>query len=154
MRTAGRTAHRHAAAGAGALGLAVLVLGTFLPWLRSGRVTRNSYEATGAVRRLIHPPGVLDDLFRVWPLLGAVCALAVAAYLLRLRALGPVLGVVASLAGGAAALAALNATGNAYASVTNTGPVITIVGAAIVLISVGASLAIRGPARRAREDKP
>ena len=66
-------------------GIAVLVLGTFLPWLRSGRATRNSYEATGAVRRLVHPPGVLDDLFRIWPLLGAVCALAVAVYVLGLR---------------------------------------------------------------------
>jgi hypothetical protein len=127
----------------GALGIVVLVVGTFLPWLRSGRATRNSYEATGAVRRLVHPPGILDDLFRVWPLLGALCAVAVAVYALGLRRVGAGIGMLASLAGGAAAVAALNASGNAYASVTDTGPAITLVGAAIVVVSVGAQLVIR-----------
>ena len=140
---------RIAAAGGG---IAVLVIGTFLPWLRSGRTTRNSYEATGAVRRLIHPPGLLDDLFRIWPLLGVVCALAVALYVLGLRALGFAVGVLASLAGGAAAIAALAARDNAYASVIETGPAVTIAGAAIVLISAGASIATRERRRPVREE--
>ncbi len=139
-------------AAVGGVGIAVLVLGTFLPWLRSGRATRNSYEATGAVRRLVHPPGVLDDLFRIWPLLAAVCALAVAVYVLGLHILGLAIGVLASLAGGAAAVAALAASDNAYASVIETGPAVTIAGAAIVLTSVGASLATRERRRRVRED--
>jgi hypothetical protein len=127
----------------GGVGILVLVAGTFLPWLRSGRATRNSYEATGAVRRLVHPPGILDDLFRVWPLIGALCAVAVAVYALGLRRTGAGIGMLASLAGGAAAVAALNATGNAYASVIDTGPAITIAGAVIVVVSAGAQLVIR-----------
>lgn len=132
----------------------MLVVGTFLPWLRSGRATRNSYEATGAVRRLIHPPGILDDLFRVWPLLGAVCALAVALYVLGLRTTGLGIGVLASLAGGGAAVAALKAHDNAYASVIDTGPAVTIAGAAIVVISAGAYLVIREWPGRVREEPP
>lgn len=128
------------AAASGAVGIVLLVVGTFLPWLRSGRATRNSYEATGVVRRLIHPPGVLDDLFRVWPLLGVLCALAVASYLVGLRIVGLVLATVAAIAAGSAAIGALEAHTNAYASVTDTGPGVTIAGAAIVLISVVAHL--------------
>jgi hypothetical protein len=121
----------------------VLVVGTFLPWLRSGRATRNSYAATGAVRRLVHPPGVLDDLFRVWPLLAALCALAVASYLIGFRRIGALFGMLASLAGGAAAIGALRAADNTYASVIDTGPVVTIVGAAVLLVSAAAQLVIR-----------
>jgi hypothetical protein len=139
-------------AAVGGVGIAVLVLGTFLPWLRSGRATRNSYEAIGAVRRLVHPAGVLDELFRSWPLLGAVCALAVAVHVLGLRVLGSAIGVLASLAGGAGAVAALAARDNAYASVIETGPAVTIAGAAIVLISVGVDLATRERRRRVREE--
>jgi hypothetical protein len=101
----------------------------------------------------VHPPGVLDDLFRVWPLLGALCAGAVAAYVLGLRWVGVGIGMLASLAGGAAAIAALTARGNTYASVIDTGPAITIVGAVIVLTSVGAHLVTREPRQRVREDR-
>lgn len=138
-----RPRQAHAAAALGGLGIVVLVIGTFLPWLRSGRATRNSYEATGAVRRLVHPPGILDDLFRVWPLLGALCALAVAVHALGLRRVGAGIGMLASVAGGAAAVAALNAAHNAYASVIETGPAITLAGAAIVVVSAGAEFVIR-----------
>ena len=107
------------------------------------------------VRRLIHPPGILDELFRVWPLLGALCALAVAGYAIGLRVIGAVIGMLASLAGGGAAIAALNAHDNTYASVIRTGPAVTIAGAAIVLISVGIQFVIRGRPdtyRRSRHD--
>lgn len=98
-------------------------------------MSRNSYEATGAVRRLIHPPGLLGELFKVWPLLGALCALAVAVYLTRLRVVGVLLATLAAIAGGGAAIAALVANSSAYASVIETGPAITLAGAVIMLIS-------------------
>jgi hypothetical protein len=119
------------------------VVGTFLPWLRSGRASRNSYEATGAVRRLIHPPGLIGELFKVWPLIGALCAVAVASYLLGLRWVGVLVATVASIAGGAAAIAALTARTNAYASVIDTGPAVTLAGAAVVFISAVGHLVAR-----------
>src|SRR5882757_5448458 len=61
----------------GAAGLVTLVVGTFLPWLRSGEVRRNSYTSFGLLRRLIGFPGPAEPLLRAWPLLGAVCAAVV-----------------------------------------------------------------------------
>lgn len=121
----------------------MIVVGTFLPWLRSGRASRNSYEATGAVRRLIHPPGLIGELFRVWPLLGSVCALAVVAYVAGLRWLGVLLATLAAIAAGGAAITALTARTNAYASVIDSGPGTTLAGAAIVVISAVGHLVAR-----------
>lgn len=38
-------------AGMGSAGAVVLVAGTFLPWIRSGSTSRNSYQAAGHVER-------------------------------------------------------------------------------------------------------
>ena len=51
----------------GAVGLVTIVLGTFLPWLRSGTHERNSYQAGGAVRRLVEPSATVDHLLALWP---------------------------------------------------------------------------------------
>ena len=115
------------------VGMATLLTGTFLPWLQSGRATRNSYETSGTVRRLIVHDGVLSNLFRFWPALGIVCALAVALYVFGLHRVGLAVAAIAALAGGAASIAALNAPANAYASVIDSGPVTTLVGAVVVL---------------------
>ena len=71
----------------GGVGLVVLLIGTFLPWLRSGRNGRNSYQAGGAVRRLIGTSGLVDSLLALWPLVGLACAAVVA--LLPARAARP-----------------------------------------------------------------
>ena len=60
-----RTVVARAGAGAAVLGLAVIVLGTFLPWLRSGTVLRDSYESVGALRTLVEG-GVLTTLLTAW----------------------------------------------------------------------------------------
>ncbi len=121
---------------AAGLGLALVVLGSFLPWLKSGRVTRNSYETSGTIRRLIAPTGPAADLFRLWPLLGLVCAVAVALYLFGLVRTGFTLATIASVAAGSAAFVALDASATTYAAVVDTGPTITIAGTAAVLIAV------------------
>jgi len=64
-------------ASVGAAALIVTVVGTFLPWLRSGEVRRNSYTSFGLLRRLIGFPGPAELLLLAWPLLGAVCAVVV-----------------------------------------------------------------------------
>ena len=48
---------------------ATLVLGTFLPWLRSGTMTRSSYDLLGLIGRLdVAPNGAAAALIRWWPL--------------------------------------------------------------------------------------
>ena len=60
--------------GTGSLGLGVMVVGTFLPWLGSGTARRNSYAAGGAVRRLLTLSTPLHDMLAGWPLLGLAAA--------------------------------------------------------------------------------
>jgi hypothetical protein len=61
----------------GGVGLVVAVIGTFLPWLRSGDVRRNSYTSFGLLQRLIGFHGVGEVLIRGWPLFGALSAAVV-----------------------------------------------------------------------------
>jgi hypothetical protein len=117
----------------GAAGLLTMVLGTFLPWLRSGEVQRNSYASFGVLRRLIGFRGAVEMLLRGWPLFGAVCALVVvlaAAGLLRTAALLAL--VVAGWAGavGGGALARQPVAG---VRVEKLGPIVTITGAIAIV---------------------
>jgi hypothetical protein len=120
----------------GATGLVVLVLGTFLPWLQSGRTTRNSYQTGGVIRQLIGTTGLLDQLLGLWPLVAVACAVAVALFLVGLHTLGSVVAGLAALGGGAAAVGALAATANSYAQVAIIGPVVTLIGATLVALAV------------------
>jgi hypothetical protein len=120
----------------GAVGLVVLLIGTFLPWLRSGRNGRNSYQAGGTVRRLIGTTGLVDSLLALWPLVGLACAAVVALYLLSLRGLATVLAGLTALAAGAAAIGALATTATSYAQVAIVGPSVTLSGATFVALAV------------------
>jgi hypothetical protein len=132
-----RTVAARLGAGAAAAGLAILVLGTFLPWLRSGSVLRDSYQSAGALRGLI---GGLNDqasaLLAGWPAVIPCCAVCVAGYALGLRRSAAVLGlVVAATVGTAAGLVAVQAGGpDSLVAPVTTGPAVTLTGATIVLI--------------------
>ncbi len=57
---------------------AVLVASTFLPWLRSGRTDRTSYDLLGVLARLdIAPHGVVSRLVTWWPVVPLLVTLAV-----------------------------------------------------------------------------
>lgn len=116
-------------------GLAVELAGTFLPWVRSGSATRDSYAAGGALRRLLEPPGALDAVLRVWPVLGLVCAAAVASWLLGGRAVAATLAVGAALAGAAAATTTFVITGTSYAEPVVVGPMMTLFGATVIALA-------------------
>lgn len=120
----------------GAVGLVAVVVGTFLPWLRSGTQDRNSYEAGGAVRRLLGTTGVVDHLLGLWPLVSVACAIAIALFLLGLRTFGTIVAGVSALAGGAAGVGALATTGSTVAEVTLLGPLVTLLGATLVALAV------------------
>jgi len=113
----------------GAAGLLTMVVGTFLPWLRSGEVRRNSYASFGVLRRLIGFHGVPEALVRGWPLLGAACALVVvvaAAGLLRAAAL---LALVVAAWAAAVSGGAVGREPAANVRVERLGPIVTITGA-------------------------
>lgn len=120
----------------GLAGLLVIVVGTFLPWLRSGRTSRNSYQTGGAVRRLIGTTGIVDDLLGLWPLVGLACAVAIALFLLGARTVGTILAGLSAMGAGTASIGALATTATSYAKVSIIGPVVTLVGATLVALAV------------------
>ncbi len=70
--------HRPSALGAYTVSGAVVLVATFLPWLRSGGTTRSSYELLGLLDRLdIAPDGPVSSLVRWWPVVPLVVTLAV-----------------------------------------------------------------------------
>ena len=134
---------------AGAVGLVTAVVGTFLPWLKSGSVQRNSYAAGGAVRRLLRLDHTLYDLLAAWPLIAIVAALAVAATVLGRPVVGLALALLVAAAGGTCAGVVLTVHGNRYAQVVTTGPRTTLVGAMLVALT-GLIAACAAFARRTR----
>jgi hypothetical protein len=127
--------------GVGSLGLVGIVVGTFLPWLASGSARRNSYAAGGAVHRLLTLSRALDDLLRLWPLLGLVAALALAAVVLGHPVVGLSLGMIAAVVAGSCAVAVLTVHPSRYLHVVREGPLTTLAGAMLLaltgLISLG-----------------
>lgn len=120
-------------------GLAVLVTGTFLPWLRSGSALRDSYESIAALRGpLVNANALLDCWLAIIPVLGA----GVALYLLRLRRTAAgVICVVSVWAGAVAALLIARAgDGGPIIAPAPAGPAVTLAGAVLAL--AGAVLVI------------
>lgn len=117
----------------GMTGLAMLVVGTFLPWLRSGQTRRNSYQTGGALRRLLGLHGSLDTAVSAWPFVGLVCAAVVAIFAVGLYRCAALLGLLTALATGAVAATALWVDGNAFVRPVTLGPTVTLVSATIVL---------------------
>lgn len=119
----------------GAVGLVLIVIGTFLPWLRSGRVLRNSYETDGAIRRLLATEGFVHGALAVWPAVSLACAGVIALYTLGARGAGIALAAVTSLVAAAVGIGALTAPPLGSLSVQTSGPAVTVAGSILVLLS-------------------
>lgn len=124
---------RALAAALGVIGLVVLVTGTFLPWLRSGRAGRNSYQAGGSLQRLLGWHGMAEAAVSAWPAVGLLCAAVVAIFAAGLRRSAALLGGLTALATGAVSSAALRVDGNRLIRPAALGPTVTLVGALMVL---------------------
>jgi hypothetical protein len=117
-------------------GLTLVVIGTFLPWLQSGRSSRNSYAVDGAVRRLLDVSGAADTALRAWPFVSLLCALAAAAVLLGWHRTGAGLAALAALLAGGVAGWALAAPGHGLIRPATLGPAVTLAGAAVTGLGV------------------
>lgn len=122
-------------AGSFAAALALLVLGTFLPWLNSGQSQRNCYQAGGVLRRLDLVHGLAAVALRVAPLLTVVCALAIAGYLSGLRRVAAGLAGVVAVCAGTGAIGTLRVHGTGMVRPAAAGPVVTLVGACAVIFA-------------------
>ncbi|HEX4723426.1 MAG TPA: hypothetical protein VH333_12985 [Pseudonocardiaceae bacterium] len=131
-----RTVIARLGAGVATAGLAVLVIGTFLPWLRSGTVLRDSYQSAGALRGLVSGLNAqAGAVLGAWPAVIPCCAVCVAGYALGLRRSAAIVGLLVALVVGTAA-GVIAVQGDATKSVVgpaDTGPIVTLVGATIML---------------------
>jgi hypothetical protein len=119
----------------GVAGLVTIVVGTFLPWLRSGRVLRNSYETDGAIRRLLVTDGIAHGALAIWPAVSLACAAIIALYTLGARGVGLALAVVTALVAAAVGIGALTAPRLGSLAVETSGPAVTLAGSILVLLA-------------------
>jgi hypothetical protein len=144
----GRPGRHQTGAVLGGAGIVVLVVGTFLPWLRSGQSWRNSYETGGALRRLLGWHGALDTAVSAWPFAGLLCAAVIAVFALGLPRCAATLALLTALATGAVAVTAVRVDGNSFVRPLMLGPAVTIVGATIVVVA--ATLVLTSARRRTK----
>jgi hypothetical protein len=131
----------------------LVVAGTFLPWLHSGSVTRNSYEAAGAIRGGLDVGPLAGAALRVWPAVSLACAAAAALYLLGIRAAGAVLVVLLAVVALVVAVGTLVAGRSGTVTVAPTGPAVTIAGAALALIATTIAAITRTRPGRVVDDR-
>ncbi|WP_447002911.1 hypothetical protein ACRAKI_24765 [Saccharothrix isguenensis] len=130
---AGPTTRHRAGAVLGVIGLVTAAVGTFLPWLRSGTVTRTSYEVL-ALRGFAGLDGVPGEIVRgIWVGLTPLAVCCVVLWVLRLHRFAACVALLfGTIAGTVAALAAVQG-GNeaALVGISMTGPVTTLGGAVL-----------------------
>jgi hypothetical protein len=132
--------------GMAAVGVVVALTGTFLPWLRSGLVMRDSYHAAAVLHVLVG--GAAGGLLTAWPVVLPAWALCVALHALGLRRVSAVLGCLFGVVTAAVAVAVLarGAQPDALIGPVTSGPSVTLVGAVLAL--VGATGVVAGSGDR------
>jgi len=127
-----------------AVGLVTTITGTFLPWLKSGSTTRDSYEVL-SLRDLAGLDGVAGTVVTsVWVGLTPLAMVAIGLYVVRFPRFAACIGLVfGTISGTVALLATVQGDGKgslvgisiAGPASTLAGAVLTIVGAITVLTS-------------------
>jgi hypothetical protein len=122
------------------VGLVFMVVGTFLPWLKSGRVSRNSYASDGALRQLLHVGGPGGAVLDAWPFVSLAGAVAIALTLIGLRRCGAVIALVAGACAGGVAIWALVASAHGLIRPATFGPAATLAGGILTCLAALANL--------------
>lgn len=143
MRPERHSTYRSLAYTLGAGGLAVVVTGSFLPWLQSGEVRRNSYASFGELRRLIGFHGPAEAATRTWPLLGICAALVVIAALAGLVRTSAAFGLLTAAWTSAVSGAVLAQDGANGVRIVPVGPGVTLTGDIAVIVAAILTLTLR-----------
>jgi hypothetical protein len=123
-------------------GSAVAIVGTFLPWLRSGTRNRSSYTIFDLVERLgFASSGAVSWSLRLWPIVPLLLVLNVVAVWIvihtgdRRRALAVSTGVIATWVAGTAV--AIRFAPDVGLFRVGVGPAVTLVGVVCLVAGVG-----------------
>ncbi|TDV42641.1 hypothetical protein [Actinophytocola oryzae] len=122
-----------------ALGLATVAVGTFLPWVVSGSVLRDSYESIAIIRSTrVLDGSPLALVVVAWTLLIPVSTACVVAYAAGFRrSAATISGVVAIISGTIAGAANVVSGGEEVRlGISGTGPTTTLIGAVLTLTGV------------------
>lgn len=133
-----------------AVGLVVIAVGTFLPWVVSGSVLRDSYESIAVVRTI----KVLDGnplllVIDAWTLLIPISTLCQVVYALGLRRVAATISAAVAIISGTIAGAATVVSGGEEVrlGISSAGPTTTLIGSVLALAGiVGIFLGRRGQA--------
>ncbi|RAS62367.1 hypothetical protein C8D87_108188 [Lentzea atacamensis] len=119
-----------------AVGLITSITGTFLPWLKSGSTTRDSYEVL-SLRDLAGLDGVAGGVVTsVWVGLTPLAMIAVALYVVRFRRIAACAALLFGTIGGTVALLAAvqGDSKGALVGISIAGPVVTLAGAVLTIV--------------------
>ncbi len=120
------------------VGAAVALLGTFLPWLRSGARRRNSYDIFSLVERLgISESSIVGWGLRVWPLAPLLLVTAATLQWFPRKWITGLAAAIAVAYVGGVAIAVMTASTTSLVAVEY-GPTVTLAGA--VTLAIGALL--------------
>ncbi len=135
-----------------AVGAAVVVIGTLLPWVRTGGRRRNSYDVLELVERLgFASDGAAATALRWWPVVTVLVVFAVVATWWGWPRLGGATGLVA--AGYAGTMAAVVAFRGSALVRVEVGTTVTIVGAVVLAAGSVAALTNGGNPSRPETTK-
>lgn len=119
-----------------AVGLVTSIAGTFLPWLKSGSTTRDSYEVL-SLRDLAGLDGVAGSVVTsIWVGLTPLAMIAVTLYVVRFRRFAACAGLLFGTISGTVALLATvqGDSKGALVGISIAGPVVTLAGAVLTIV--------------------
>ena len=120
----------------------MVLLGSFLPWVRTGSRDRNSYDVFRVVGRLgFAPDGPAATALRWWPLVPLLTIGAVVAVWWGWVRIGGAVGILAATYAGGVGLAVWGAPATELVDI-GAGPALSSVGAAALLGGSIAGLAV------------
>jgi hypothetical protein len=148
LRNATRPHSRAGAVGAAvtAVGLLTVAVGTFLPWVRSGAVLRDSYESISVIRTVkVLDGSPLALVIDAWTLLIPAMTLALVTYATGFRRSGATISAIVAIVSGTISGVATVVSGGEEVrlGIPSIGPTTTLVGAVLALVGVVAIFAGR-----------
>lgn len=121
------------------VGLTLTIIGTFLPWLISGSVTRNSYQLAGALQQFrVVDSRLMDTVVAGWAFLGPILLVPTVLLALRMWRTAAGLSVGVGLLVAAAAVTTLVVVGSKSRfgiRLADAGPLTVACGSALIIVA-------------------
>lgn len=119
------------------VGALVVAIGLFLPWVRAGRVDRNSFEIVALVEkfRLVRPPW--DSAMALWQFVGPAMMVPLVFLALRWWRTGGIMAILLGLiiaAGAITCLVLLAGERRLGVSLATTGPTFAMIGGSLLVV--------------------